>query len=622
MNPQPRDFTRRGPVSPISRGLSSAAVGLLVFAGMGFVSQIHAAAPSSVIVAPTYQERCGEFVRYLASATPRNPDFPKEAMPYYAARLQLGADPAATVKAIDHMLDATAKARPDPFNMHAVMHAFLLYPDRFTEPMRAKVKRIVSTPNYGRPAGVSLNYELMRGGAGYLAAQQWPDLKDSAGNGSAVIASKCRDYLMKQFSGTCSRNASEYDAPVYYGTDFGPARMVAEFSKDPQLARAARMTLDFMLIQTGAHWHNGYHISSAGRGKYWGSLNLGPRSASPTNAMAYLLYGSKQPFNMASAPQAYWLAHPGRALDHATLGKWQASLPDRRTVLANQIWPTHDQIVHKVAWFTDTYGLASQREDGSSHNSFLFKECRRTMLKWHSPQAASTFTVLQENRRRPQEKIGNAFAYGENPYCQTLQHEGTLIGVYDVPETYGFWITRAPFTTTGAIVSRRERDGWILCHGGGMLFAFRFTEPALWGKPNTRENLELWRCNARRGGWVLETSDLKPFAGGGPEAELQRFGQALAERTRLTAATGNSPPRLLFRNLRGRTLDILWKPLSDKLTDQCKVDGKAVRYDDFPLLGAPNASQESGGPLTLTVGGRKRVWDFDKWTIRDVPAGK
>ena len=575
------------------------------------------AEPSSRISGDTYAERSDAFIRYLAAASPRNADFPKEAMPYYAARLQLGIDPEATRKVIDRMLDATVKARPDPFNMHAVVHAYCLNRAAFTSEMREKIKRIVSTPDYSRPAGVSLNYELMRGGAGLLAAQEWPDLKDSKGNDAKAIMKFCRGFLMKQFSGTCSRNASEYDAPVYYGTNFAPARMVAEFSKDDELARAARMTLDFMLIQTGCHWYHGYHISSAGRGKYWGSLNLSPHSASPTSGMANLLFGSRQPFNMASAPQAYWLAHPGKALDSGFFGRWQATLPNERTVLANHIWPSHSQIVHKLAWFTGAYGLASQREDGSPFSSFLFKECRRTMLKWESPQHASTFTIIQENRRRPQEKKGNSFAYGENPYCQTFQHKGTMIGVHDVPEEYGFWKTRAPFTTKGAIVKRIEKDGWILCHGGSMLFAFRFTEPAHWDKPNTRENLDLYLCEARRGGWILETSTLAPFAGGGADAELQRFGEAIAGLTRIGGDTRQSPPRLVFKNLEGHILDLTWKLLQEPLTDQCKLNGRPIDYSKFPQLSAPGVIQPTGGPLTITAGSRSRTWDFKTWTITD-----
>lgn len=573
--------------------------------------------PNPRLAGKTYAERALACSRHFATTTPRSPTFPKDGMPFLAARLQHGIDTPVTLVALDKMLDATLKAKPDPFNLHAVMHAYLVHKDKFTPAMAAKVKQLAASWKYSKPIGVSLNYELMRDGAGWLAAQEWPDLVDAAGNDAAKIQKNCAGWLWRIWRETTDRNASEYDAPVYYGTDFAPTRMIAEFSRDPAMSKAAAMTLDFMLIHTGAHWHRGYHISSAGRGKYWGSLNLSPHAASATSSMAWLLYGSDQPFNINSAPQSYWLAHPGRVFQPDFLSTWQAALPDTRTVFANHIWPSHKQIVRKMAWFTTGYGLASQRDDGSPFDSSLFKECRRTMLKWHSPHPASSFTIIQENRRRPSEKIRNAFAYGENPYCQTLQYEGTLIGVHDVPTDYAFWTTRAPFTTTGAIVKRTERDGWVLCHGGSMLFAFRFTEPATWDKPDKREKLDLLRCDAQRGGWILETSPLAPFAGGGPDAELARFADALRTRTRFTASTDASPPKLTFTNLRGRTLSLRWKPAEPMVKDECQVDGKPVRYDLFPLLKTNGVHHPNGGTLSLQAGKRVRKYDFKKWTITE-----
>jgi len=583
-----------------------------------------AAAPSPLLTGANYAERSLACAHYFAAAAPRSPTFPKDGMPFLAARLQLGVDPAGTLAALDRMLDATLKAKPDPFNLHAVMHCYFVHKKKFTPAMAAKVKRLAASWSYSKPIGVSMNYELMRDVSGWLAAQEWPDLVDASRNNAATIQKNCADWLWRIWRETTDRNASEYDAPVYYGTDFGPTRMIAEFARDPAMSKAAAMSLDFMLIHTGAHWHHGYHISTAGRGKYWGSLNLSPHSASPTNSMAWLLYGSTRPFNINSAPQSYWLAHPGRVFAPDFLSGWQAALPDNRTVLANHIWPSHKQIVRKTAWFTTGYGLASQRDDGSPFDSSLFKECRRTMLKWDSPFPASTFTLIQENRRRPSEKIPNAFAYGENPYCQTLQHEGTLIGVHDVPTEYAFWATRAPFTTTGAIVKRAERDGWVLCHGGSMLFAFRFTEPAKWDKPNKRDKLDLLRCDAQRGGWILETSPLAPFAGGGVDAELTKFAAALLAKTKFTAATKSSPPSLNFTNLRGHVLSLRWKPAEAPVKNECLVDGKPVRYDLFPLLETHGVHQPNGGALTLQFGNQSRVYDFKKWTVTEteIPPAK
>jgi hypothetical protein len=269
-----------------------------------------------------------------------------------------------------------------------------------------------------------------------------------------------------------------------------------------------------------------------------------------------------------------------------------------------------------MAWFTTGYGLASERDDGTSEKSYLYKESRRTMLKWISDKPESSFTVLQENRMRPQQDEKNKFAYGENPFAQVMQHEGTLIGVYDVPASYGFWKMAAPFTTRGAIVRRTERDGWVFCHGGSMLFAFRSVRPAHWAKADAREGLDLLECDEKRNGWILETSPLAPFAGGGVEAELNRFADAVLTKTKIAGDATAIPPRLIFTSLAGHTLDLRWHPPAEKYSGQCGLDGKPVDYDSFPLLATPGVRQAVGGPLTITLpDGGARVYDFKHWTV-------
>lgn len=581
----------------------------------------NAPAESPLIEGKDYAERSAAFVKYLAATQPKNPKFPKEAAAYFAARLQLGVDLPGTQQAITAMLDATLKAKPDPFNLHATMHTYLLHREKFTPAMTEKVKALAASWSYSKPIGVSMNYELMRDGSGLLAAQEWPDLVDHDGNNAAKIAKNCGEWLWRIWNETTDRNSSEYDAPIYYGTDFAPTRMVAEFSRDEKMWNAAEMTLAFMLTQTAAHWHRGYHVSTAGRGKYWGSLNLGPDAAAPTNGMAYLLFGGDRIANLASAPQTYWLAHPGRALPLSWLPAWQAALPEDRTVLATHLWESRKIFVRKTAWFTKGYGLASQREDGTPADSYLFKECRRTMLKWASDKPQSSFTICQENRRRPQEKIVNAFAYGENPYAQVMQHEGTLIGVYDVPAEYGFWKTIAPFVTTGAIVLRKEVDGWIVCHGGSMLFAFRFLQPAKWAGDGpgvdqiskTRDLLDRYVCDAQRGGWILETAPIAKFAGGGAEAELERFIAAL-RKTTVAGDVSVAAPRVRFKNIGGHTLDLTWHAVGEPYGGQCVLDGKPVDYSKYPLLSAPNGDQPNRGPLTLKLPDARTVTlDFKQW---------
>ena len=598
--------------SHIRQRLCAAAFLLLAFG-----TPLRAQSPSPYVAGKDYAARAAATCRLFAVTIPDRPNFPKDAMPLYAARLQTGTDVDGTLQSVDKMMDATLNAKLDPFNLHAIMNAYCLTPDRYPAPLRAKFHAFAARWDYTKDIGVSLNYGLMRDGAGWLAAQEWPDLRDTAGHDAAQIQALCGARLMSQFRETTARNASEYEAPLYYGTDLMAVRMLAEFAREPRMQRAAQLTLEWMLIQTAAYWHHGYYVTSSGRAKYWGSNNLSPDAPGATTGMAYLLFGGERPARLDRVPQIYWLAYPGRTVPGDWLPAWQAALPETRAVQGSLVWPSHHIFVRKQAWMTTGYGLASERTDGTSAGSYQYKESRRTMLKWVSARPDSTFTIIQDNRRRPREKIANAFAYGENPYCQVMQAQGTLIGVYDVPDDYGFSRVHAPFTNSGAIILRQERDGWVLCHGGSVLFAFRFLQPARWGKPDARDHLDLYESDSPRGGWILETSPLAPFAGGGPAAELARFADALAK-TKITGDVTVSPPRVTFTDIADHTLDLRWHPPGEAYAGQCQLDGKPVAYGSYPLLATPGVRQEIGGPLTIALpGGRRRVYDFSQWKVTE-----
>lgn len=546
---------------------------------------IMAVAPQAM--AETYASRAGEAAAQYAKQRISNPDFSKDAMPLHTARLMAGGDTAReTLAAVDHMMDVTLKARQDPFNLHAIVHGAQVGGKRWPEPLRAKFRAYATRWNYTKPIGVSLNYELMRDGGGWMAAAIWPDLVDQAGNNAKKIRELCGSRLRKTLAAIPKQGSTEYDAPLYYGTDFMALRMLADFADEKEMRDLAQEALKWMLAQTGAHWHRGYAMTTAGRAKYYGSQMVSPDAPGATTGMAWLVFGGDRPPRLSSVPQCYWLAYDSPFV--RSLGKiesWQGGLPVPRTVRASVLIPSHGFFVRKQAWITEGYGLASQRTDGNSPNSYLFKECRGNLLRWVSDKPASTFFVFQENRRRPNEQIRNAFAYGENPYAQYFQHEGTLLGVYAVPEAYAFWRMIAPFTTGGSIIARSERDGWVFAHGGSVLFGFRSAAPAAWGKPDTREKFDPYVCEAPRNAWVLETSPVKPFAGGGAEAEIGRFSAAVIQRTRFEPDLTADPPKLAFTNMQRRKLEIEWHPPSKTTRGVCKIDGKPVAFDNYPNLG-------------------------------------
>jgi hypothetical protein len=278
-----------------------------------------------------------------------------------------------------------------------------------------------------------------------------------------------------------------------------------------------------------------------------------------------------------------------------------------------------NESVRCTIYHTPSYSLASQFEYLNAPTSGLYKETRRDMLKWISDKPSSTFCPLQENPRRPyrlQENIRNAFGYGENPFGASLQEKGTLIGVYAVPADYPFYKLYAPFTESGAILKRVEKQGWVICHAGSMLFAFKPVKPYTWGKPEQGEDI-LW-SDARVNGWVLETSPLAPYEGGDVDNELDRFASALLAKTRIVFDESKpAMPRLIYTSLSGHVLDLTARPHGQPYTEQHKVDGQTVSYLAYPLLDNPWVHQDvDGDTLTLRHGNSSLTYDFSSWTER------
>ena len=308
----------------------------------------------------------------------------------------------------------------------------------------------------------------------------------------------------------------------------------------------------------------------------------------------------------------------------ATRGRYR--VPELITRIANdRAKPfTHRGSIPSMGVFRSTYhsanySLGSQWDTPKKASDARYKESRRHLLKWVSDKPSSTFCVCMDNPRRPynlKENVANALGYGENPYSQYLQHEGTLLGLYDVPPDYPYYKLYVPFPTRGSIVRRLEKAGWIFCHNGTMLMAFRSIRPAAWGKPWNGNDM-LW-CEARTNAWILETSELAPFAGGGTDAELGRFAAAVLDRTKIDAsAIDQSPPGFRYTNLRGARLELAWLPHGKAYEGHSKIDGKAVDYAAWPLHGNPWVRQQPGDPLLHLRHGKDRLtYDFAGWTRR------
>ena len=586
----------------------------------------------------TVAERQMAFMTFVAAYEPtsREENDPKISSACYAARFVLNKDVAFANKKLDAAVesrillaemgngktygpDSAEKTALDPFDKAALVNTYLLGKEKIPTATAEKIRRYVAFWKHRVWTGYgAINYRLMQDGAGFLAAEQWPELIDADGLNANEIKSATRARLVGYFDEICMKNCSEYGCPVYSAVNLSAVRMLAEFAIDADLRNRATLTLDAMMLDIACSWNRGMNVGTAARAKNWESTDTGLEHMGATAAAAWVWFGAPRSISSSGIlwSHSFWMATPGRY-----------SVPDLIVDLANNrekpsvyqgsIAALKDMHVRRTSFHSTNFGLCSQWDHPKSPTSALYKESRRNMLKWVSDKPSSTFAVCMENPRRPyalQENVANPLGYGENPYSQVMQHRETLIGVYNVPVDFPYFKMYVPFTTRGAIVLRSEKSGWVFCHNGSMLMAFRSVKPYRWDKTQWNECDLLW-CDAQKNGWIIETSELDDFAGGGVQSELSKFAETVLAKTEVVETEIEAEnPRLTYRSLSGRNLELTFLPHKVKYTDQCKIDAQTIDYGTWPLHRGDCVEQEIGGKeLTIRVGSKMLVLDFANW---------
>lgn len=649
-----------------SRGVSLLLIVALLFS-MIMVSQPNTAqaAPVSYIGGSTFAERADNMISYLASTVSDTPLTPKGAMGYYAARLIKGVDTEYAKAQIDSILRNYPIDGSDyPFTVSAIMFSYLVAKDQYPQELADLTKQYLAKFPYYRDLhddGIwenngtkkdtykAPNYELMTYGTGYLASELWSDFT-CPGNpetkfnhpqpyNAEEIKAFCLNYLNKYFESIPQINIEEH-GPIYYAINMYCIKMLADFAKDPAVQKKAEMTLDWMMLSLAGEWNHGYWVGTSDRSKDLVGTITSPDVSELTTSTGWLYFGGKRGIDAAESGDGVtlFMAYQGRYkmpnILYYIANDRSQSFVKKESMLAAAQDPDPLKLKlnkdkKKYTYQSQNYGLSSEYDFTASPQDYIYKEQRRKMLKWVSNEPLSTFVPMLENRNSPTSKTGNAFGYGENSFEQVLQDRGALIGVYNTglmyatnDSDYGFYRMYAPFSKTGSIVKKVEADGWVFCHAGSMLFAFKSIKPYIMDTQGMDFDV-LW-CSEKKNGWILETSELAPYATGNVATELEAFKSDILAKTSIDA-TGidDVNPRLVYTSLNGSTLDLTYRPHGTKsqYAGQCKINNVPVNYSIFPMIDSPFAHQEVYDPakgvdniLTMNYKDYSVTYNFTQWT--------
>lgn len=570
----------------------------------------------------TYAERAENYVTACSqsefSGSAAANAKPKYRMAYLTARLLRNVDVPGTLERIGGLMDTGKPADDYPFNLNAAVYGWLIAGNRYPPALVAKTKAYLARWDYVKELTYrAANYELMTFGAGYIAAERWPDFRDSAGHTAPEIKAFCGRKLENWFTTIPVRNVQEH-GPIYYGVVLYAVKLVADFAQDPVLRTKARMCLDWLLLSLAMDHNQGYWVGSSDRSKTYGGLRVGPDSPQVTGGAGWLYFGSARPVDADASAyyHTFWLAYQGtyrlpRAIEAMAQDR-NAPVEKQESVLFG------NNALRRYVYHTPRFGLASQYEEVSNVYDGVFKEMKRTVLRWVSDKPDSFLSPSQENLERPYDKAdssANAFGYGENPFQQVMQHRGTAIGIYSHEDpSYPYRKTFVPFPLAGAIRLRTEADGWVICHGGTMLFAFKCLRPYAWGP--VQEGADVLWSDFDRNGWILETADLEPYATGNAAEELEAFRKDLVAKSTLVPRLDSSPPGFAYKSIHGYLMDITYRSFKATYAGQCRVDGKPIDYRGWPLSQSPWHRQESGSNrLSIRYADASYAYDFANFSI-------
>jgi len=441
------------------------------------------------------------------------------------------------------------------------------------------------------------NFRLLVTAAGYLSAQEFPNLKTTSkdpksGTARVFTSDEIRRqmdlYIRRVYHSIATRNTSEYGSQTYLAIDFAPIHMIAEHAKDPEIRQIAARTLDWLYTCLAACSNQGHYINSAARSK--GEF-LGTRSG--MGFLGWLAFDTGKPTKGNTTPFCVYPALPG------TYQIPPAIRPHHRFpfVKRERIGDGGNSVAvytYQSKSFGLTHSIESRNPADRSKATWdrdgFFKEAGRHKLNWFGPQGGG-FSPQWENSAQPyanRRNQPNGRYYGINPWSYVMQYRGTQIGLADVREGYPFRKLYVSYPQDGSIVERihKEESGWTLCHTGRMIFAFRsLKRPTLSADPKTKGSLTDW-YDYRKTAWILEAVEApESNSAKAPAvitAELEKFHQTLlaakTETSHLDDADKQTPTLSYTSPISGSTLKI------DASIYPIPADGEGVPVQQYPLL--------------------------------------
>ena len=511
--------------------------------------------------------------------------------------------------------DASAENSNAGFSLWPGMDSYLRWNGSFPQSLKDRYQQVYTTSDlYDNSA--TPNQRFMTCTASYLANSVWGPSVNSVSSASYATGDPTgKAYLEGVINNVPFRGYPEHNSTQYLVYTVGPMMTLADFAPDPVFKNKARMALDWAMAEAASGMQNGRWVTPVTRGR----VAATQEGYSNTGFAWWLLYGGPLPGDMLDSSNATVLTSPTFTgllpeLTRAATERTQSFT--RRTFAQRSAGP---QLAYfKQTWTTPTYALTSQVEgtvsgfnpDGSIILSNLNTTAiqdgyqgQRWSLNWDDAPAAESSLYLTT----PTTYSGTTG--GISIYEDTLQHEDTMLAVYNIPATGGTggnngdwpnqWIQGRIPGGDLARIDEAATTGRLFLHYKGLLVSIYLSNPFTWSSsPN---------IPCTKAGLAIETAPQSEYPQATAADRLAAFRADVLANSPDIAAINDAAPRIVYTNRHGRVLDLTYGLAG-------KIDGVTVDYQSWPMLEDPWMYQAQNGHLHLFGPNRVVTSNYYDWT--------
>ncbi|MGF1488706.1 MAG: hypothetical protein ACFBSE_16600 [Prochloraceae cyanobacterium] len=568
--------------------------------------EIDSSADSSIatVTADTFETRAQ---RLLAQFTTTNVNAPAGQYSKYAFWYAQALFYSGAIEKARSVVDLAHQTPFDDYSFYywSTIDTYFRWNQFYTPQQKERAKQnLVTATNYN--SGITENHKIMLAATRFLASEEWSN--EIFASNYSLSDPTGKQEILTTMSEFVTRGMVEHDSPVYHAMYLGVFRTLADFAKDIEVKQKAEIVFEWLLANPSGEWLEGHWAASSlrkfpyvhsqnqyGAGQYslwlfFGGAEPASFSIEAAYAVQHAVSGYRPPEIIEDIARERQTPYLHRAYD-----RWNSGVNDR---------------FYKTTYMAPEFAIYSQMEQLGDRLGWS-EQGHRWGIVWTDSDRDSIFWVTHP-RKSPN---ADNKTRGITDYEQVLQHNKTIVGVYDIPanDPYKYVIGKTP---QGFIdfIDRSDRGEIYLDYGdvkiGLSLFTIGPNGETIgfdWSSLDTQfQGPRSISQDRLKIGLVAVAASRNEFA------NLTEFANALDFQGRIDRSQLlDANPRIQYTDLDGHLLDL-------RFDRHFRVDNRDLDLAAWPLMENPWTTYPRGGNMQLNFGSRSREYIFgpSQWSVR------